>query len=1050
MASGTRELKVTVTGDDRDVRRMFDRVGKGTSGVERGFTRAAAAVGLFGGAGYGLSRVLQGTIGAAGDLERQMSAVGAASGGSKKELEALRGTALKFGQSSVFSARQVAEAETELAKAGRTAAQIIGGDLSGALLLAQAGNVGIAESATYVANTMGLFGRELKDVNRVADAFTVAANTTTADVKDFGDALVQGGGAAAAAGLDFTNTMVILEALAKVGTKGSDAGTSLKTALVKLVNPTAAASKVIREYGLNFETASGKLKDGVQIAGMLREKLSGLTATQRAAALQTLAGTDGFRVLLALYEAGAAKTAAWRRQLDQSGVASRQAAQLSDNYNSKLKTFQNSVEVAGIKLGTKFLPAFTDLITTATAGLNKVDIGKLGDEIASGFTAAGDVIGPFVPLVKAAGAVIAGLAGPMRTVIGLAGDFAGTPLGRFALTTAAAVAVARKLAGSGAAAGLLGGKAAGVLGVQRVYVVNLPPLGGAGGAAGGAGGAVSRVGRFAGAGAAALPGAAGIAALAGAGIGFQALTDRGKLPGVGGLFPSKATRAVEGSEFQRWIVEAYRESATKGWAAFTQSSRASVRTAFVFDRTSPRESITKALDVFQEAATKVGPRARAAGASVAAQAAAGLGGLSGVARIAAADGMVRMAAELEAKGKLPRGTADKVVNAIEAAFGRLPAITRASAASAATGFEAQMLRMARAVGGPVAALAGLIEKIQSIPAARTFTTIVKNVVRGVVANPSGGKPGARGEKGRTDPFAVFGLRAAGTDPGLTVPDRVGLGFAYQDRADVVTRPKTVAAAVAAAKAGGTTNPDRLALIGDLAELKYRKSRLDGRRGVVLNAFNTVDRGIKKLERDRAAAVNARRGLPQKTAAQKKAFQKASDDIGRITAQIDVLYGQRAALRREGADIIAEADDLGYQITGVTDAINRTPNADAVAAEPYSAGEADLALAGLTTDQGDDLAALTGLQGTAERELQAALGSGDPTRIREAATALRGYRDAAATIVEAQRPAAAAAAPSAGGPMVVQNIYPAGVAADDPRALMAAASWFLRSALVGAA
>src|SRR4051812_38803294 len=168
------------------------------------------------------------------DFDKAMSEVQAITGATAGEMDRLRQAALLAGQTTVFSATEAAGAEAELAKAGLTTSQILGGALSGALSLAAAGTIDLGQAATIAANTMNQFALQGKDVGHIADLLAGAANATTADVSDLALALQMGGGAAHAAGLSLEDTLTALGALSKAALNGSDAGTSLKTMFMQL------------------------------------------------------------------------------------------------------------------------------------------------------------------------------------------------------------------------------------------------------------------------------------------------------------------------------------------------------------------------------------------------------------------------------------------------------------------------------------------------------------------------------------------------------------------------------------------------------------------------------------------------------------------------------------------------------------------------------------------------------------------------------------------------------------------------------------------------
>lgn len=105
----------------------------------------------------------------------------------------LRQAAIDAGAATVFSASQAAQAESELAKAGISTADILGGALRGSLDLAAAGSLGLARAAEISAEAMTVFKLEGRDVAHIADVLSAGANKSSADVEGLAQALQQSG-----------------------------------------------------------------------------------------------------------------------------------------------------------------------------------------------------------------------------------------------------------------------------------------------------------------------------------------------------------------------------------------------------------------------------------------------------------------------------------------------------------------------------------------------------------------------------------------------------------------------------------------------------------------------------------------------------------------------------------------------------------------------------------------------------------------------------------------------------------------------------------------
>ncbi len=93
------------------------------------------------------------------EFDAAMSSVQAATHSSTAELNQLRNAAVEAGASTVYTATEAANAIEELSKAGVETNDILGGGLSGALDLASAGELKVADAAQIAATAMTLFNK---------------------------------------------------------------------------------------------------------------------------------------------------------------------------------------------------------------------------------------------------------------------------------------------------------------------------------------------------------------------------------------------------------------------------------------------------------------------------------------------------------------------------------------------------------------------------------------------------------------------------------------------------------------------------------------------------------------------------------------------------------------------------------------------------------------------------------------------------------------------------------------------------------------------------
>lgn len=375
----------------------------------------------------GATAAIAASVKKAADFEQQLSSLQAVTGANARQMEKLKKQAMDAGAATKYSALEAAQAQTELAKGGLSVQKIMSGGLKGALALAAAGEMELADAAATTANALNLFKLNGTQAGHVADALASAANATTADVSDFALALTQGGAAAKAAGMSFDQTVLYLEALANAGVKGSDAGTSMKAALTQIAKPTKQSAEAMKSLGIEFFNANGKMKPLPQVAAMLDKSFGGLTQKQKLQAAATIAGTDGMRGLLALYDSSPAQLRRLEEGLQKQGSAAEMAAKKQDNLKGKLEQMQGAIETAGIALGSELLPALTSGAEQAAEAISRAvdsgDVAGFGQDIVSGGRVAVEVVGDIAGGIGDVASAAASAAGPVLHVADAVGMF---------------------------------------------------------------------------------------------------------------------------------------------------------------------------------------------------------------------------------------------------------------------------------------------------------------------------------------------------------------------------------------------------------------------------------------------------------------------------------------------------------------------------------------------------------------------------------------------------------------------------------------------------
>lgn len=331
-------------------------------------------------------------------FDKAMSAVKASTHASGEEMEKLRELAMRAGADTAYSGEEAAAGINELAKAGVSTNDILRGGLNGALSLAAAGQIEVGDAAELAATAMTQFNLEGKDLGHVADLLAAGAGKAQGSVGDMGHALKQSGLVAAQAGISIEETVGTLSAFASAGLVGSDAGTSFKTMLQKLQNPSKEAQGALDELGISMYDANGEFVGMTSLADQLKTSMQDLTPAQRDAAMATIFGADAVRAANVLYAQGGEGIQDWINKVNDAGYAAETAAALQDNLAGDIEKLGGAFDTIALQAGGSLNDMFRDIVQGATGLL--------------------DVIGQIPGPVLTAGTAIMGIGGMGLLAVG--------------------------------------------------------------------------------------------------------------------------------------------------------------------------------------------------------------------------------------------------------------------------------------------------------------------------------------------------------------------------------------------------------------------------------------------------------------------------------------------------------------------------------------------------------------------------------------------------------------------------------------------------------
>ncbi|WP_333810801.1 phage tail tape measure protein [Timonella senegalensis] len=384
------------------------------------------SVGIVGGALTAMAAV---STKKAADFEQAMSNVRAATHASAQDMDVLSKAALEAGASTMFSASEAAGAIEELSKAGLTTGDIISGGLYGALDLAAAGGLEVAQAAEITSASLNQFGLKGDQAAHVADLLAAGAGKANGEVSDLGMALNQAGLIANQTGLSIEETTGGLAAFAQAGLMGSDAGTSMKTMLQRLTPQSKAAEKQFEALGISAYDAQGNFVGLADFAGQLETAMKGLSPEARNAAMGVMFGADAVRAATVLYDEGADGIQTWIDAVNDQGYAAETAGLRLDNLMGDVEALGGALDTAFIKSGAGVNQALRGIVQGATDAVDA--FGKLPDGVQSG-------LGILTGSTGVAALAVAGMAGVATKVsearsafqaLGVSAKTAGVALG---------------------------------------------------------------------------------------------------------------------------------------------------------------------------------------------------------------------------------------------------------------------------------------------------------------------------------------------------------------------------------------------------------------------------------------------------------------------------------------------------------------------------------------------------------------------------------------------------------------------------------------------
>lgn len=291
---------------------------------------ATIGIGSFAAAGMAAVGVIKNNIETAKEYEKSLSGLAAILGTTKDNVGELSEQALHLGSTTVFTASEVVQLQTELAKLGYSTQDIL--NMAPSVLdFAQATGSSLADAASLTGAALRMFEKDTTHTMEFTDKMTAATTKSALSFSYLQNAMSTVSPVANAFGFKIEEVLALLGQLANAGFDASSAATATRNILLNLADANGALAQALGKPVNNLDdliAGLNTLKDrGIDLAEALE-----LTDKRSVAAFNTfLAGTDNVIKL--------------RDELNNADGAARQMAEtMGDNLDGALKGLSSAWE----------------------------------------------------------------------------------------------------------------------------------------------------------------------------------------------------------------------------------------------------------------------------------------------------------------------------------------------------------------------------------------------------------------------------------------------------------------------------------------------------------------------------------------------------------------------------------------------------------------------------------------------------------------------------------------------------------------------------------
>jgi TP901 family phage tail tape measure protein len=317
--------------------------------------------------------VALGTVGvkSAMDYESAMDKVQGLLNATDEEMKQIEESTKKWGGTTSFTSKEVADAHSYMSLAGWDAAQQIEA-MGGVLKFAEATELDLANASDLVTDSMGALKLETQDLDGYLDSLVATQSNSNTTAEEMMDAYIRSGATLSSMNFTVDETNAMLGVLADEGTKGAEAGTKLNSMFAKMINPTGQTAQAFEELNLSMANADGTMKSSDEILAEIKSKTDGLTDAEKNRYIAMIAGTENLSSMNTLLDASGGKLEDYKKMNEEAnGSLDKLHKIMKDNLKGDLEQFSSGLEAAALSIGEYLIPYVRDGIQWMTDMVSK-------------------------------------------------------------------------------------------------------------------------------------------------------------------------------------------------------------------------------------------------------------------------------------------------------------------------------------------------------------------------------------------------------------------------------------------------------------------------------------------------------------------------------------------------------------------------------------------------------------------------------------------------------------------------------------------------------